>query len=269
LRRTDKHSVETMIAMQADNFSADTADVLPLLLAVPPRDERARQALGLLQSWDRRMRADRPEPLIYDAWLRELHRGLFADELGEELFSIMLNPTVADLIMALRDHPAWCDDVATAQVESCQDVIARSLSRALSQLSAAYGSDMEGWRWGRAHVAQHRHFLFDRVPLLRNLASVHFAADGGMHTLNRATPGLADPAAPYAFSHGATYRAIYDLADLDHSLFAIPLGQSGNFLSPWYIDAIDEWRTFRYRQIAGPRYLVERGGIGTLSLRRP
>jgi len=269
LRRTAKHSIESMVAIQADNLAAETAETLPLLLAIVPRDERSRRAIAMLQAWDRRLRAEQPEPLIYSAWLRELHRGLYADELGDELFRTALNPGVAFLIAALRDHPAWCDDVRTPAVESCSDILERALLRALGELTAAYGSDMGNWRWGRAHIAEHRHFLLDRLPLLRDLASIRFAADGGMHSLNRATPHFGNAASPFAAAHGASYRGVYDFADLDRSLFAIPLGQSGNFLSPWYADAVEEWRSFRYRQIAGPRYVVERSGIGTLSLRRP
>jgi penicillin amidase len=269
LRRSDQHSVESMIAMQADNLAADAVDMLPLMLAIEPQASRAREAIGMLRLWDRRMRADRPEPLIYTAWLRELHRALYADELGEELFRTSLNPTVAFLASALREHHAWCDNIGTPRVETCADTVQVALERALDWISARYGNDMATWRWGRAHQAVHRHGILDMVPLLRRAASVRFRADGGMHSLNRASPNFRDSETPFAAVHGAGFRVIYDFADLDRSLFAIPLGQSGNFLSPWYADRVPDWRSFRYLRIAGPRYLVERGGIGTLSLRRP
>lgn len=267
LRAADKHDVAGMVAIQADNFSPDAAEMLPLLLAVPPRNERASRAIAMLGRWNWRMLADRPEPLVYAAWLRELHRALYADELGPELFRDVASPAVAFPLAILRSHPDWCDDIKTARAETCADAIAAALDAALDMLSARHGPAMEAWRWGEAHQAAHRHLLFDPVPLLRRLASARYPADGGMHTLNRAVPAFRDAAEPFAAVHGAGLRAIYDLADPDASRFAIAIGQSGNMLSPWYRNFVDDWIAFRYVRIAGPRFAVERAGIGTVSLR--
>jgi penicillin amidase len=90
-----------------------------------------------------------------------------------------------------------------------------------------------------------------------------------MHTLNRATPSWRDGANPFAAVHGASLRAIYDFDDLDNSRFAIPLGQSGNFLSPWYANFLPMWRAFDYLRISGYRFRLEREGVGTISLAPP
>src|SRR5262249_9170510 len=118
------------------------------------------------------------------------------------------------------------------------------------------------------HQATHRHALFDAVPLLRDVASIRFPADGGMHTLNRATPSF-HGREPFAAVHGAGLRAIYDFDDLDNSRFAIPLGQSGNFLAPWYANFVTAWRGFDYLRISGYRFRLQRESIGTISLLPP
>ncbi len=261
-----QHAVGSMIALQEDILSPDTADTLPPLLALQPRDPRQAHAIDLLRHWNRRMIADRPEPLIYAAWLRHLQRTLYADELGEELFREYASPNVAFLVTILRDHPEWCDDVRTPKAETCAEAMSTALDAALSELQTRYGPAMEAWRWGDAHPAAHRHALFDAVPLLRDVASIRFPADGGMHTLNRATPSFRDRREPYAAVHGAGLRAIYDFDDLDNSRFAIPLGQSGNFLSPWYANFVTGWRAFDYLRIGGYRFRLQREGIGTISL---
>ena len=53
---------------------------------------------------------------------------------------------------------------------------------------------------------------------------------------------VADDDAPFADIHGPGLRAVYDLADLDQSLFVIATGQSGNPLSPYYRDFVRLWR---------------------------
>ncbi|HLB81223.1 MAG TPA: penicillin acylase family protein, partial [Dongiaceae bacterium] len=79
-------TAEDMAAMQQDELSLGARDLLPAMLADTPRanlDARAAQALALLAAWDRRMDRNRPEPLIFTAWLARLHRRIYADELGE------------------------------------------------------------------------------------------------------------------------------------------------------------------------------------------
>ena len=66
---TDKHSLESSAAMQADHTSLAALALLPLLESIKPDDERARQALALLAGWGGVMDKDRAEPLIFEAFL--------------------------------------------------------------------------------------------------------------------------------------------------------------------------------------------------------
>ena len=106
------------------------------------------------------------------------------------------------------------------------------------------------------------------MPLLRDLASVRFPSDGGAQTLNRAQPSYRGPR-PFDAVHGAGYRAVYDFADLDNSRFAIPLGQSGNMLSPWARNFVDRWQALKYIEIGGTRAEAARTAVGTLTLAPP
>ena len=101
--------------------------------------------------------------------------------------------------------------------------------------------------------------------MLRDIASVRFPSDGGGQTLNRAQPAFTGDA-PLEAVHGAGYRGIYDFSDLDNSRFALPLGQSGNMLSPWARHFVERWQKLSYIEIAGNRAEVARTAIGTLQL---
>ncbi len=266
LREVERHPVYGMIAIQADNLAPDAADLLPLLLRTPPRNARVGRVLELMGRWNRFMLANRPEALIYNAWLAELHRGIFADELGDELFSDMATPNVSVILRVLREHPAWCDNLSTKPVESCDDTIAAALDRALDWIARRHGPDIDKWQWGREHLAAHRHPLFDSVPILRQLASVRFPSDGGMHTLNRAQPLYRGERAPFEAVHGPGYRGVYDFSNLDNSRFAMPLGQSGNILSPWARNFVERWQSLTYIEIAGTRAEAARTAIGSITL---
>ena len=145
----------------------------------------------------------------------------------------------------------WCDDGGTRQTESCEDAIALALDRALAWITRRQGPDIESWQWGIEHDAAHRHPMFDGVPLLRDIASVRFPSDGGAQTLNRAQPSYRGRR-PFEAIHGAGYRGVYDFSDLDNSRFAMPLGQSGNMLSPWARNFVQRWQNLSYIEIAAP-----------------
>jgi penicillin amidase len=172
------------------------------------------------------------------------------------------------MMRIIRDKPGWCDDGGTRQTETCEDQVALALDRALDWIARRQGPDIDKWQWGNEHVATYRHPLFDGVPLLRDLASVRFPSDGGAQTLNRAQPSYRGER-PFDAVHGAGYRGIYDFSDLDNSRFAMPLGQSGNMLSPWARSFVEGWRTLRYIEIAGTRAELGRTAAGTITLSPP
>jgi penicillin amidase len=180
----------------------------------------------------------------------------------------MVAPDVPLMMRIIREKPGWCDDGGTRQTETCEDQIALALDRALDWIARRQGPDIDKWQWGQEHLAAHRHPLFDSVPLLSDLASVRFPSDGGAQTLNRAQPSYRG-SRPFDAVHGAGYRGVYDFSDLDNSRFAMPLGQSGNMLSPWARNFVEGWRTLRYIEIAGTRAELGRTAAGTITLSPP
>ncbi len=268
LHEVDRHAVYGMIAIQDDILTPDADDILPLLLKVKPRNARAARVHDMMARWNRFMLADRPEPLIYDAWLMELQRSLLLPHVGQDLYASMTTPRIDLLVRILRDRPEWCDNPATKVTETCDDDIAASLERALNWIARRQGSQIAAWQWGREHMLVYAHPLFDAVPLLRDIASVRFPADGGGNTLSRAQPGYAGER-PFDAVHGVTYRGIYDLGDLDNSRFALPLGQSGNMLSPYARSFVEGWQKLSYIDIPTNRAAIARTAIGTLSLSPP
>ena len=74
---------------------------------------------------------------------------------------------------------------------------------------------------------------------------------------------------PFASTHAATYRAIYQLTDLDQSRFVTASGQSGNPLSHHYADLTELWASGRSVPIGrdGASYRLQ--AVGELRLARP
>lgn len=258
-------SLDSTAALQMDDVSLPARELLPLMLPVQPNNPPAVEAVDLLRRWDGRMRRDRPEPLIFEWWLRDLNRALYADELGP-LFpdAWRLRPQAVRHMLA--EAPEWCNDVTVKVARSCADVLRTSLDTTLDTLRQRHGDRIADWRWSREHRAPLTHQVLSRVPLLGNLLDIGIDTDGGAYTVNRGATWIADPEAPFAHTHGAGFRGVYDLGKLEQSRFIIATGQSGNPLSPHYGDLVRPWRDGQSVTLAGSRDAVAADGLGTLVL---
>ncbi len=221
--------------IQNDAVSLSARELLPHLLSAVP-DVR-------LRAWDGDMDRHRPEPLIYMAWVREAMHTVFADELGP-LFGRWWAYRPLVLRRALLDRPAWCDDTGTRAKETCKDRLALAHRRAVAFLQERYGSETPPW--GEAHRARFSHPVAGRIPLLRDLLDREIATGGGPTTVNRGSVRFRSERHPFRHVHGAGYRAIYNLDDLEKSRFIQAVGQSGNPFSRHYDDLMELWRDGGY-----------------------
>jgi penicillin amidase len=266
LAQTAKHDAASMARIQADHFSRMSGEILPLLLKVKATSLRGRSAIARLRRWNRQMDRSRPEPLIFMAWLREMNRALYADELGK-LFDGYWGARPKVVRHMLTKATRWCDVVGTPAKESCESRMTHALDRALGDLQTRYGADVAGWRWGRAHFADFRHPVFSFIPVLRDVASLRIPSNGDGYTVNKASPVFRNKRSPFSQRHGPGFRAIYDLADLERSRFVISTGQSGNPFSRHYGDFLRRWRDIRYVRIATKRAALRETASGILTLR--
>ncbi len=261
-------TIATETALQQDNHSGAAAALVPLFLTLADptgMNENTKRALSLVRHWDHRMARASAAALIFVAWLGEVNRGLYADELGDlfQPFFGLRPRTVAHL---LTQRQAWCDDVGTTEVEDCGEIVTTALSRAVDDLAHRYGNQAEDWRWGEAHQAVFRHIVLGHVPIVKWWADIRIETGGGAFTVNRGRHSIADAEKPFDSNHGSAFRAVYDLSDLSKSVFSIGTGNSGNLLSWRYDNTTLPWRDGEYMRIPQTRADALRGAAGVLVL---
>jgi len=233
------HTLDSMKRIQMDVRSTLADDLLPVMLDLAG-DGHA-DILAALADWDREMRVDAPEPLIFAAWRRHLGQRVYADELGARFPDYWQSrPNFIGRVLR-GEYAAWCDDIATDTAEACDAAVTGALDDAIAALSERFGDDWRSWRWGDAHPAVQEHRPMSNIPGLSGIFELRAEAPGGAYTVNVASPRFADGPDLYSFSHAPSYRAIYDMSDPDNSLYVIPTGQSGNPLSRHYKDQFDQW----------------------------
>ena len=264
-----QHDLASFSAIQADRRSLAAAEALPVLMTTAPSSATARAAMDRLARWDGTMDAERPEPAIYAAWMRELSRLVYADELGPDLFAVYWEQRHVFLVNVLRNvdgQGRWCDDITTPEIETCAGLQTRALDLALADLVKRLGPDLDRWKWGALHPARSEHRPFARVPFLSDVFDLRVPTGGDTYTVNVGRYNIRDEQEPFVNKHAASLRAIYDLADLEQSRFMHSTGQSGNRLSPLYANFVERWAEVRTVPMQMRRDSVEKGAMGTLSL---
>jgi penicillin amidase len=266
LARKPRHSLASFEAIQGDTVSRLARELLPVALAARPVTDGGKQAQRLLQGWNADMRADEKAPLAFAAWYRELTRLVYSDELGS-LFRESWDMRASFMIAVMKDQNGearWCDDVQTQERESCGDMAARAFDRAAEDIGRRFGGFE---RWGKAHYAAGDQRPFGFIPVVKGLFNVTPETPGDTFSIDVGHFFLRDDERPFANRHAPSMRAIYDLADLDRSVFIQSTGESGNFLSRWYANFAERWAKVRYIAIPTRRGAIHAAHTLTLEPR--
>jgi penicillin amidase len=234
LQSAERFTAGDFAAMQMDVKSTYAEQLFLMLQAVQPPNPLATRALALLLDWDGSMRVDRPEPLIFNAWIERFQDAVLAlhgivpgsASPPEEFTAFLLSPASATSALW------WCGG-------ECQPLLSRTLGEAVAGLSDRFGDDPSTWRWGEAHLSRFANPVLAQIPVLGPLTTMEVPSGGDGSTVDRGAM------APGSFTsvHGAAFRGVYDLADLDQSLFVIAPGQSGNPASRHAWDFVSRWNS--------------------------
>ena len=221
LEKSDRHAAAGFAAMQTDTVDLFARQVLPTLLAID-------EAPAELRGWDGSAAMESAAPLIFNAWMDAFYDAV----LQKAGLKAGLGAPVSDFVASVLgpDGAHWCGG-------DCTSMLRQALETAMRDLRARFGDDRTGWRWGNVHQAVFAHPLLRAIPVLGRFGTIALASAGDDNSINR---GGMNPA--YQSVHGASYRGVYDLADLDRSLFMMAPGQSGNLFSRHARDFGIRWR---------------------------
>jgi len=246
LAQRDRQAPQDFAVMQQDAVSLFAREMLPVLRALPRPAGLAGLARDLLISWDGTMAADRPQPLIFNAWWPQAARLALANG-GVPPGGWPAMPEFLRFVLRPDGQGAhWCRPRAEAEAPpaappfaaggACAALAGEALEQAVAELSAHFGPDPGAWRWGAAHQAQFQHPLLRFLPVLGDWSQITVPTSGDGETVNRGGLG-----AGFAHVHGPGLRAVFDLSSPDGVWAVIGTGQSGNPLSRHWDDQTPLW----------------------------
>jgi penicillin amidase len=117
-------------------------------------------------------------------------------------------------------------------------------------------TDLSLWKWGGYNPVEIQHPILGRIPILRKWSGPGVQPQSGSSfTVKAVSP-----------SHGPSERMTVDLADLDQSTLNLVTGESGNFLSPYYMDQWKAWYEGYTFQLPFSHSAVEKARVHNLLL---
>lgn len=234
IEEIERHTVDTGRAIQLDTVSRPARRVLSLL--------RERGEHGF-DPWDGDMRADSTEAAVFNLWVQEVARRVVPHDLARDSYMASREAFLCDALPSLLEagmlSPAILADAMVA--------------------AAANGPTS----WGEVHRVVFAHPLA-RLPGLEGLFVAAEAGLGGDEQ-TVAQAGF-DHRHGFAVAVVASWRAVYDLGDLDRSVGVLPTGNSGNPASPHWNDQTAMWTAGDHHELPFTDAAVDAAVVSTLQV---
>lgn len=256
LEAKDDWTAEDFKMMITDVTSENVPEIVASLIADMEQSnlsDAEKSALQTLKNWSGNFALNQTAPTIYNKFIYHLAHGIFADEMGEEMFNVFngnhLMKRSMQPLFANLDSP-WWDDVSTpSNLETRTEIINDAFKKSIEELAEQLGNDPQNWQWEKVHTLEHNH-SFSAVPSLKKYFNVGpFPVPGNTETINNMLNRW-QAAGTYEVFAGPSTRRIIDFADVvGNSWSILPTGQSGNVLSDHYSDQAEMYAKGEFRRM--------------------
>ncbi|RLQ91632.1 penicillin acylase family protein [Falsibacillus albus] len=240
LKSKDKLSVEDMQSLQMDQTNLYAREFVPQFLKVMKNDKGngiEKEALKLLGKWNYVDDKNKPAPLIFNLWMKEIPKVLYEKDIPDDVLNLFDGKQqVTDNILRTAlagENCAWVDE--NGGIDS---LLHTALKNVLNRLAKDYGNHPEQWKWGDYHQLYFAHPISQASNLLAYFFNNEdpIPVGGSQVTVQAASyedDGIVD--------HGASWRFVIDTDDMSKSYHIIGPGESGHFRSQWYHNQIKDW----------------------------
>ncbi len=227
-------------------------------------DGRLRQAADLLRDWDGVVSIDSVAANLVDAaratlWPMILRPKLSApgarggDAQARRLYTWGERAFAEEQII-LHTPARWLP----ASYSTWDDLLSAAVAQGM--LAADAPADLRQWSYGRQHPVDIEHPLLSATPILRYLLGVPVGTGAPPQS------GDGTTIKQVGRSFGPSERFTADLAEPDRSTLNLVLGQSGNPVSPWFLDQFPLWLAGRTLPSPFSDAAAGRAAVHTLTL---
>jgi penicillin amidase len=226
-----KFSAADMLALQTDIYSSFDQFAAEQFVHSIERAKnasvRAKQAVDIMRGWDGRMTASSAAPTLAVKARGELTKLLIEAKLGPSSgihYSWGMQSVWLENV--LREQPKrWLPE----KYSSYDELLAAAVEAAVNLPDAP--QDLGQWKWGAVNAVEIQNPVLGHIPLLKHWTGPGIQPQSGSGYSVKAVTR----------THGPSERITDDLSNLDLSTMNTVTGESGNFMSPYYMDQWKAW----------------------------
>jgi penicillin G amidase len=225
-----KLSAADMLALQNDVYSTLDQELAQRFTyaidhAAHP-SHRLRDAADLMRTWDGNVTIPSVAATIVDATRDALWPMMLKPRLGEDwqLYRWASSSFAQEQIVTGQAR-RWLPN----EYSNWNDFLAAAVERGMSALNAPL--ELKSWQYGKAHPVEVEHPLYGGIPWMRGWTGTGVQPQSGDGTTVKQVSRI----------FGPSERLTVDLSDLDKSTLNLVIGQSGDPLSPNYMDQWPYW----------------------------
>ncbi|TFB14076.1 penicillin acylase family protein [Filobacillus milosensis] len=239
LQESDSLSIEDMKDLQMDQMNLQARQFTPIftdILENTQLSSKEQKAIDSLKSWNYVDDADNPQPLIFHRLLKHIEDELFADEIPEEVLS-MFKGSGQNLDQLIMKAYEGKDVLWFEKNGGLEQVISNAFTKTIDELEEMQGENMSEWAWGDYHQVYFAHPLSNISILDEFFNPIEPVPVGGSNVTVMAASfkdnGITN--------HGASWRFVIDLENINQAHHIVGPGQAGHYRSKWYDNQIMDW----------------------------
>lgn len=219
-----------MLTLQMDTYSEVDRDLAQRFAyaidRAPGSSARQREAADLMRSWDGVITTSSVAAQIVDATKLALWPLILEPKLGSnwQLYDWQSQDFVQEE-MVEKSPAAWLP----ARFRNWDELLAAAVEKGMADSKAP--ARLRDWTYGSEHVLSVKHPLWAMLPFFKGWTSTGPHQLAGDKTTLDHVRGLL----------GASQRLTVDWSNLDGSTENIVMGESGDPLSPYYLDQFPAW----------------------------
>ena len=268
LTTKQKFDQSDFLKMQMDFHSKPGKKFAELFKEIKFDDSQLAKYAKILSDWDGNLNKETIGGTLYKVTdkfaAKYMYETAISDQqLIDELFSKAFHPVFGPistflgyssttLFKILTNDQSWWNKKAGGK----EKILEEGLSLAVEWLTKNYGSNEENWMWGNVNAIVMDHSLSVKEPLgkIFDLGPYPIGGDGD-------TPHQCSTVGTEGFGGhliAPSYRQIIDFSDFDKSTSILPGGQSGNLMSLFYDDQVQDWLAGKSHPMCWSEEQVER-----------
>lgn len=229
--------------MQQDTLSLRAVECVPPLLEIietavrsgeteSSSSGRLRTSIDLLRQWNYRVKADMPQPAIFNLFFSRWAEAVAAERFDADTAALLVVGVKGLAAALLRDDA--CGWFAGGNRTTR---IVTTFEQTLQELTDRFGPDIHEWIWGKLHRLPLKHVLSARGDLGQLLDHPGREVDGDITTVGNTSSGD-----DWLATIGGGYRMVAEPGGPSTGLWAVDLqSQSGHPGSLHYSDQYEQW----------------------------